>query len=85
MNISSGLLPPEFLSIVKATAVMGFFTAGAMIIGLAYKGFKKVLGIVKEGKHLTKEGLTQILDLSYSMNTQKRKFSKEYILNSYKN
>ncbi|KKR30617.1 MAG: hypothetical protein UT61_C0004G0044 [Candidatus Woesebacteria bacterium GW2011_GWA1_39_8] len=44
MNISGGLLPPEFLSIVKATAVMGFFAAGAMIIGLAYKGFKKVLG-----------------------------------------
>ena len=65
--------------------VVPFFEGKLFIKKQNFEKFKKVLKIVKKGKHLTKEGLTQILDLSYSMNTQKRKFSKEYILNSYKN
>jgi aspartate ammonia-lyase len=64
--------------------VIPFFDKKLFIKRKNFEKFKKVLEIVKEGKHLSKEGLAQILDLAYSMNTQKRKFSKEYILNTYK-
>lgn len=64
--------------------VIPFFDGKLFVKRRDFEKFKKVLEIVKEGKHLSKEGLARILDLSYSMNTQKRKFTKEYILGSYK-
>lgn len=65
--------------------VIPFFDKKLFIKRENFEKFKKVLEIVKKGEHLNKEGLARILDLSYTMNTQKRKFTKEYILNSYKN
>jgi hypothetical protein len=53
MDITNPLIPAELLSIVRTTAVMGFFAAGAMIIGVAYKIFEKVLGYekAKDNRH----------------------------------
>jgi hypothetical protein len=44
-----------------------------------------VLALVKQGEHLKKEGLSKIIDLAYLMNTAKRKLTKEYILEHYRN
>ena len=65
--------------------VIPFFDNKLFIKKENFEKFKKVLEIVKKGEHLSKEGLSRVLDLSYTMNTQKRKFTKEYILKSYKN
>lgn len=65
--------------------VIPFFDNKLFIKRENFEKFKKVLEIVKKGEHLNKGGLSRILDLSYTMNTQKRKFTKEYILKSYKN
>ena len=44
------LLPPGFYIFAKFSAVLGFFTAGAFIVGLSYKGFKKLVGDEKAKK-----------------------------------
>lgn len=38
------LLPSGFYTFIRVTAVLGYFAAGAFIVGLVYKGFKKVTG-----------------------------------------
>ena len=45
--------------------------------------FSQVIELVDSGRHLTKEGITKILEIAYSMNTGKRKFSKARILRDY--
>lgn len=47
----TNLLPPEFLVGVKIAAVMGFFAFAAFIVGIEYKGFKKILGDEKSKKY----------------------------------
>ena len=63
--------------------VVPFFDNKFIIKKDAFDKFKRVLKLVKLKRHLTKNGMKQILDISYLMNTQKRKFSKEEILRSY--
>lgn len=46
--------------------------------------FKKVIELVSEKKHLTKQGLVKIIDLAYSMNSQKRKLTKNVIIKNIK-
>ena len=46
--------------------------------------FKKVLELVKAGRHLNINGMKEILDISYSMNTKKRKYHKEFIIQDMK-
>ena len=65
--------------------VVPFFEGKLLIKNQNFRKFGEVLQLVEKRKHLTKQGLKQILDLSYSMNTKKRKLSKQFILKSYKN
>jgi len=65
------------------TKVIPFFEGKLVIKKKNFEKFKKVLEIVKSGRHLKKEGMKEILDISYSMNTGKRKFSKEEILKNF--
>jgi len=44
---------------------------------LDYLTFKKAVDFINSKKHLTKEGIDEIIEMSYSMNTF-RKFTKEY-------
>lgn len=63
--------------------IIPYFDGKLIIKEKAFKNFKKVLELVSLKKHLTKEGIKEILNLAYSMNTQKRKFSKSRILTDY--
>ena len=63
--------------------IVPFFDDKLVIKKDAFDKFKRVLTLVRQKKHLTKEGMKQILDISYSMNTQKRRFTKKQILKSY--
>lgn len=65
--------------------VVPFFEGKLLIKRQAFEKFKQVLQIVSSKKHLTKEGITEILEIAYSMNTQKRRVTKEIILRSYTN
>ena len=65
--------------------VIPFFDNKLIIKKDAFNKFKRVVKLVSEKKHLTRQGITKILDIAYSMNTGKRRFSKKVILNSYKN
>ena len=63
--------------------IIPFFDNKLVIKKDAFEKFERVLRLVKEKKHLTKRGMKQILNISYSMNTQKRRFTKKQILSSY--
>jgi len=65
--------------------VLPFFENKLLIKRKDFEAFRKVLYLVIEGKHLEKESFKEIVDLAYSMNTGKRKLSKEYILNHFLN
>ena len=64
--------------------VVPFFENKLVIKEDAFEKFKKVIQIVDSKKHLTKEGMTEILSIAYSMNTKKRRVAMEKILESYK-
>jgi len=60
------------------------FVKGKLVIkSKACSQFEKVLDLVSAKQHLTREGIKQIVDISFAMNTGKRKFSKEQIIKSY--
>jgi hypothetical protein len=63
--------------------IIPFFDNKFVIKKDAFEKFKRIISLVKEKKHLTKTGMKQILNISYSMNTQKRRFTKKEILSSY--
>jgi hypothetical protein len=67
------------------TKVLPFFRDKLIIKKKSFDTFEKVLALVKQGEHLKKEGLSKIIDLAYLMNTAKRKLTKEYILEHYRN
>lgn len=46
--------------------------------------FIHVIKLIHQGKHLTKKGFVEILDLAYSMNTRKRKLPRSEIIASIK-
>jgi len=48
-----------------------------------FEKFKKVINLVNLKKHLERDGMKKILDISYSMNTKKRKYSKNKILSDF--
>lgn len=64
--------------------VVPFFDDKLVIKKDAFNKFKRVIELVDKKEHLTKEGIKKILDIAYTMNTRKRKVSKEQILKSYK-
>lgn len=41
---AGGLLPDEFLTFVKVSAVLGFLAALALVSALVYKGIEKLVG-----------------------------------------
>jgi hypothetical protein len=63
--------------------IIPFFDNKLVIKKDAFEKFERILNLVREKKHLTKKGMKQILNISYSMNTQKRRFTKKEILSSY--
>jgi hypothetical protein len=67
------------------TKVLPFFRDKLIIKKKSFEAFEKVLLLIEKGEHFKKEGLNRIIDLAYSMNTGKRKLTKEYILEHYKN
>ena len=64
--------------------VIPFFDGRLVIKRKAFNAFKKVIELVDSGQHISKNGMKQILDIAYSMNTRKRKVPKNKILKSYK-
>ena len=67
------------------TKVLPFFSNKLIIKRSNFETFKKVLLLVEKGEHLNKDGLNKIINLAYSMNTKKRKLTKEYIMKHYRN
>ena len=65
--------------------VIPFFENKLVIKYTNFEKFKKVLEIVYKKNHLIKSGIKEILDIAYSMNTQKRRVGKEEILKAYTN
>ncbi|OGM90119.1 hypothetical protein A2597_02525 [Candidatus Woesebacteria bacterium RIFOXYD1_FULL_46_19] len=65
--------------------VIPFFEGKLFIKRIVFEKFKKIIKIVSAKKHLTKNGMKEVLDISYDMNTGKRRFIKEDILKSYQN
>lgn len=65
--------------------VIPFFREKLVIKRDAFEKFEKVINLVSQQKHLTREGIEEILDLAYSMNTGKRRVKKEQILKNYQN
>lgn len=63
--------------------VIPFFEGKLVIKKQAFEQFKRVIEIVSKKRHLTREGIKEILDIAYLMNSQKRKVTKEQILKSY--
>jgi hypothetical protein len=65
--------------------IIPFFEGKLHIKGQTFEKFKRVIELVADKKHLTKEGITKVLEIAYSMNTQKRRVSRESILQVYRN
>ncbi len=65
--------------------IIPFFKDKLIIKKDAFEKFCKVIDIVSCKNHLTAEGMKEILELAYSMNTGKRRVSKELILKAYFN
>ena len=63
--------------------VIPFFNDRLIVKRDAFEKFKKVMNIVSHRRHLTYEGIRTIIEIAYSMNTQKRRVSKEEILKAY--
>ena len=63
--------------------VIPFFDKKLIIKKDAFEKFKKVIFLVDKKEHLNKSGIRKIINISYSMNTQKRRFTEEQILKSY--
>jgi len=65
--------------------IIPFFEDKLVIKRSNFDKFKKVLELVYKKDHLFKNGIKEILDIAYSMNTQKRRVGKEEILKAYTN
>ena len=63
--------------------IIPFFEGKLVIKKDAFEKFKQVLELVEEKQHFTVSGMTKILEIAYSMNTQKRRVSKDSILEDY--
>lgn len=73
----------DFVSI--RDKVIPFFENKLVIKRDAFEKFKRVIQIVESRKHLSREGIVEILTIAYSMNTGKRRVAMEKILQSYQN
>ncbi len=71
----------DFTSIKEK--VIPFFKDRLVIKRDAFEKFERVIEIISQKKHLSYEGMKEVLDIAYSMNTKKRKVSKEEILGTF--
>lgn len=67
------------------TIIVPFFEGKLTVKSNEFKKFKKILTLMQDKNHLSKQGLNEIIDIAYSMNTLKRKVSKEMIMKSIPN
>ncbi len=65
--------------------IIPFFDGKLIIKRDAFEKFKKAIKLVSLKRHLAKSGIKEIIEIAYSMNTQKRKIPKEGIIKAYKN
>jgi len=65
--------------------VIPFFENKLCIKRNVFKKFKDIIELVSKKEHLKKSGIKKILDISFSMNTGKRKYQKSEILKAYTN
>lgn len=65
--------------------VIPFFDGKLVIKRETFEKFKQIISLVVQKKHLRKEGVQEIIDLAYSMNTGKRRLTKEEILSACHN
>lgn len=65
------------------TKVVPFLEGKLVIKRKNFESFKKAIGLVVHKKHLSKQGMKQILDIAYQMNTAKRQMAKGKILQAY--
>ena len=63
--------------------VIPFFEGKLLIKRDAFNKFKQVIALIDRKKHFTHEGIKQILEIAYSMNTGKRRVLQEEILKAY--
>lgn len=63
--------------------IIPFFENRLFIKKEVFEKFKHIIYLVNKKDHLIKKGIKEILDVSYSMNTGKRKYLKSDILKSY--
>jgi hypothetical protein len=71
----------DFLSLKEK--VIPFFEGKLIIKKDAFEKFKQVLKLVETKQHFNVKGITKILDIAYSMNTQRRRVDKQVILEDY--
>ncbi|GAB4219168.1 MAG: LAGLIDADG family homing endonuclease [Candidatus Microgenomates bacterium] len=72
----------DFLSL--KSKVIPFFNKKLIIKKSEFIKFKKIIEKIDRNEHLTKNGLKEIIDIAYSMNTGKRKLTKQEILRHIK-
>ena len=65
------------------TKILPFLESKLVIKRKNFESFKKVIDLVAHKKHLSKQGIRQILDIAYKMNTAKRRVAKSKILQAY--
>ena len=62
------------------TKVIPTFNGKLIIKRNSFNKFKKIIEYIQLKKHLNVQGLKEIIEIAYSMNTQKRKVSKESLI-----
>lgn len=60
--------------------VIPFFKNKLIVKENDFKKFCQIIELVSNKQHLSKDGVVKIIDISSSMNTSKRKYSKEQIV-----
>ncbi len=63
--------------------IIPFFEGKLLIKKDAFDKFKRVIVLIDQKKHFIHEGMKEILEIAYSMNTGKRRVLKEEILKAY--
>lgn len=66
------------------TKVIPFLDNKLVIKKTNFEKFKRVVNLVSEGKHRNRQDFKKILEIAYSMNTKKRKLTKEQVLKNFK-
>lgn len=63
--------------------VIPFFKGKLIIKNDDFQKFSEIIELVASKRHLNREGAQKAIDISFSMNTSKRKYSKNQILKGF--